>query len=66
MAYYLVRARPRTDRLAELSGRLARGEFLPLEPFGRAVTRALEGARLDPESGEAVWEDYCSPPFLET
>ncbi len=65
MAYYLVRARPRRDRLAELSGRLSRGEFLALEPFGRALTAALKGARLDPESGEAVWEeeDYCSPPL---
>lgn len=36
-----------------------------MEPFGRAMTRALEAARFDPSSGEAVWveEDYCSPPL---
>ncbi|WP_245710155.1 hypothetical protein [Halopenitus malekzadehii] len=36
-----------------------------MEPFGRAMTRALEQARFDPETGEAVWieEDYCSPPL---
>ncbi|WP_423750948.1 hypothetical protein [Salinirarus marinus] len=29
------------------------------------MTRALEKARFDPETGEAVWieEDYCSPPL---
>ena len=36
-----------------------------MEPFGRAMTKALENARFDPGSGEAVWieEDYCSPPL---
>ncbi|AGB39837.1 hypothetical protein Natoc_4128 (plasmid) [Natronococcus occultus SP4] len=29
------------------------------------MTQALEEARFDPASGEAVWieEDYCSPPL---
>ncbi|MCL6500185.1 MAG: hypothetical protein QN188_08820 [Armatimonadota bacterium] len=65
MAYYLVRARPREGRMAELARRLSAGEFLRMRPFGRALTKALEGAKLDPATGEAVWEeeDYCSPPL---
>lgn len=65
MAYYLVRARPRGDRLAELRARLDRHEFQAMRPFGGSLTRALEGARRDPQTGEAVWEeeDYCSPPL---
>ncbi|MER3455670.1 MAG: hypothetical protein C4303_03135 [candidate division GAL15 bacterium] len=65
MAYYLVRAKPRRDLLGELHRRLAGGEFLGLQPFGRALTTALLGARLDPATGEAVWveEDSCSPPL---
>lgn len=36
-----------------------------MEPFGRAMTSALDGARVDPDTGEAVWveEDYCAPPL---
>lgn len=65
MAFYLVRARPRAERMGELARRLAEGEFLALRPFGRALTTALERARLDPATGDAVWEeeDYCSPPL---
>ncbi|MDR7542927.1 MAG: hypothetical protein QN120_01605 [Armatimonadota bacterium] len=65
MAYYLVRARAREDRLTALRARLDRHEFTPMRPFGRSLTRALEGARRDPQTGEAVWEeeDYCSPPL---
>jgi hypothetical protein len=65
MAYYLVRARPKPERLAELRARLDRQELAPMRPFGGSLTRALEGARRDPQTGEAVWEeeDYCSPPL---
>ena len=65
MAYYLVRARVRLDLTSELRARLDRGEFRTLRPFGEALTLALENARLDPQTGEAVWEeeDYCSPPL---
>jgi hypothetical protein len=65
MAYYLVRARLKTDRAAELRGRLDRQEFLPMRPFGAALTKGLAGARHDPATGEAVWEeeDYCVPPL---
>ena len=47
------------------SERLDSGEIEAMNPFGRAMTRALEKARFDPETGEAVWmqEDFCSPPL---
>lgn len=65
MAFYLVRARLRMGRAAELRARLERGEFRALQPFGPALTASLENARWDPGAGEAVWEeeDYCSPPL---
>ncbi len=65
MAKRFVRARPNHQRLPELRERLDSGEIEAMEPFGRAMTRAMEKARYDPETGEAVWieEDYCSPPL---
>lgn len=65
MAKRFVRARPKEDPLSKLRERLDSGEIESMEPFGRAMTRALEKARFDPETGEAVWieEDYCSPPL---
>ncbi|MFW5974128.1 MAG: hypothetical protein ACOCPZ_01950 [Natrialbaceae archaeon] len=65
MAHRFVRAKPDTGRLAELRERLDAGEIEEYQPFGRAMTRGLENARFDPESGGAVWieEDYCSPPL---
>ncbi|RIK49984.1 MAG: hypothetical protein DCC57_12375 [Chloroflexi bacterium] len=64
MAYYLVRATPRPERMDELAAKLAEDAFVTLRPFGRALTQGLLGARrLD--DGRAVWEeeDYCSPPL---
>ncbi|MDR5695974.1 MAG: hypothetical protein QN198_06890 [Armatimonadota bacterium] len=65
MAYYLVRARLNPALANELRLRLERREFHAMRPFGRALTKSLEDARIDPASGEAVWEeeDYCSPPL---
>ena len=65
MAHRFVRARPVHDQMADLRGRLDSGDIESYEPFGSAMTRALERARFDPETGEAVWieEDYCSPPL---
>jgi len=65
VAYYLVRARSKPSLLGELRARLDRDDLRPLRPFGEAITVGLNGARLDPESGEAIWEeeDYCSPPL---
>ena len=65
MAHYLVRARLRPELAEELREKLRRREVLALKPFGQALTHALEGARRDPATGEAVWEeeDYCTPPL---
>jgi hypothetical protein len=65
MAHYLVRARPRRGKLDELQVRLQEDAFVDLQPFGRALTRGLRGARAEGEG--AVWEeeDYCSPPLAE-
>jgi len=64
MAYYLVRARPRQERLRELEKLLAERAFDGLRPFGQALTAGLTGARVGAE-GLALWEeeDYCSPPL---
>ncbi|QLH83035.1 hypothetical protein HZS54_16000 [Halosimplex pelagicum] len=65
MAYRFVRAQPIRQRLSELRERLDNGEIGKMEPFGQAMTKALENARFDPETDEAVWieEDYCAPPL---
>lgn len=65
MAYRFVRARPKHDQLTELREQLDCGDIEELEPFGRAMTKAMENARFDPASDEAIWveEDYCSPPL---
>ena len=64
MAFYLVRARPKKELLAELAGKLEQGAFLGLKPFGRALSRSLQDARSQSD-GSATWEeeDYCSPPL---
>ncbi|MEO8667367.1 MAG: hypothetical protein ABI399_02560 [Bauldia sp.] len=66
MAYYLVTAVPRRDRLQELEDRLSRDEFVALRPFGEALTQSLRDARRF-HDGLAVWEeeDYCRPPLAE-
>jgi hypothetical protein len=66
MAYYLVTATAKADRLADLEDRLARGQFEPLKPFGVALSYSLRGARRRP-NGTAVWEeeDYCRPPLAQ-
>lgn len=65
VAFYLVRARLHPEHTDELREHLTRRTFEGLEPFGESLTRGLAGARLDPASGDVVWEeeDYCSPPL---
>ena len=65
MAHYLVRARAKPEKLGELGERLATDAFVDLEPFGRALTKGLRGARI--EGGGVLWEeeDYCAPPLAE-
>jgi hypothetical protein len=66
MSYYIVRAKPKSDRLSELKERLRQQAFIQLRPFGKALTRALNDARIQAD-GTAIWkeEDYCSPPLAE-
>ena len=66
MAYYLVTARAKQDRLSDLEARLANDAFVAMRPFGMALTRSLRGARLRPD-GTAIWEeeDYCRPPLAQ-
>jgi hypothetical protein len=66
MAHYLVRAKPKPERLAELHDRLDENAFVDLHPFGKALTYSLVEARTQPD-GTAVWEeeDYCSPPLAQ-
>lgn len=66
MAHYLVRAKPKSERLSELHDRLAEQAFIDLRPFGKALTHSLTEARAQAD-GTAVWEeeDYCSPPLAQ-
>ncbi|MBD3316509.1 MAG: hypothetical protein GF344_12040 [Chitinivibrionales bacterium] len=66
MAHYAVSARPRIELLSELESRLERGEIEGMEPFGRALSRALADARIRPDN-TALWEeeDYCIPPLAQ-
>ena len=66
MAYYLVTAVPKADKLNDLKARLSRNEFQQLRPFGEALSSSLRGARRFPD-GLAVWEeeDYCRPPLAQ-
>ena len=66
MAHYIVRAKPKPDRLSELRERLGQHAFVQMRPFGRALTRALNDARMQAD-GTAIWEeeDYCSPPLAQ-
>ena len=64
MAYYLVRARPREDKLVDLRSRIDSGEIQQMRPFGAAMDFSLRDAKVEAD-GTAVWEeeDYCSPPL---
>ena len=66
MAHYLVCAKPKPERLAELHHQLQENAFINLRPFGKALTHSLTEARTQPD-GTAVWEeeDYCSPPLAQ-
>jgi hypothetical protein len=66
MAYYLVRATPKPERLPELHQQLRANAFIGLRPFGKALTYSLNNARTESD-GIAIWEeeDYCSPPLAQ-
>jgi hypothetical protein len=66
MAYYLVTAKPKTDRLTTLLENLRNDAYMSMRPFGQAMTFSLQNARLR-DDGYATWEeeDYCSPPLAQ-
>ena len=66
MAYYLVVAKPKPDRLPDLLKNLQKKKYASMRPFGRSLTYSLEHTRLRGD-GYAVWEeeDYCSPPLAQ-
>jgi hypothetical protein len=66
MAYYLVTAKPKRDRLADLLANLHKHTYAPMRPFGKSMTYSLQNARIR-EDGYAIWEeeDYCSPPLAQ-
>ena len=66
MAFYLVRAKPKKERLESLKEELDSGKISRMQPFGQALQYSLENARVDAENRDyALWieEDYCSPPL---
>ena len=67
MAYYLVRARLDSEKAEDLYRKLQEGAVKKLRPFGKTLTDSLLRARVDPDSGEALWEeeDYCTPPLKQ-
>jgi hypothetical protein len=46
MAYYLVTAKPKSDRLGTLMGNLRKKGYASMRPFGKSMTYSLENARL--------------------
>ncbi len=66
MAYYLVIARLKPDRLPALRMNLEQKKYAQVRPFGGSLTYSLNHARLR-EDGFATWEeeDYCSPSLAQ-
>lgn len=62
MAYYLVRAKPKEEKMEELKNALAENAFLEMRPFGKSVTKGLLGMRIENDES-VIWEeeDYCLP-----
>jgi hypothetical protein len=67
MAIWLVKARPRKEKLAELRKRLDSGEISSMRPFGISLHGGLRSARIDPIDKFVYWEeeDYCHPPLAQ-
>jgi hypothetical protein len=47
MAFYLVKAKPRKERLESLHGELNSGKISKMRPFGKSLQFSLENARID-------------------
>lgn len=65
MVHYVVQARMKPERTAELREKPESGAFDTIRPLAREISSALRRARRDPAAGEAVWEEqcFCSPPL---
>lgn len=66
MAFYLVRAKPKKEKLPRLKKRLEGNSIDRVKPFGTALSTGLRNARVDKDE-MAVWEeeDYCHPPLAQ-
>jgi len=66
LARYLVRARPKPERLGELRKKLDDQKISVMRPFGRALDYSLKNGRIR-KDGYAIWEeeDYCTPPLAQ-
>jgi hypothetical protein len=64
MAWFLVNALPKGDRLRELESVLREESLHSIQPEGHELQRSLSHARLDGQGG-IWWEQqcYCSPPL---
>jgi len=64
--FWLVKAKPRKDKLSELRRRLDSGEISVMTPFGESLDEGLRKAKIR-EDGFALWEeeDYCRPPLAQ-
>jgi hypothetical protein len=67
LAIWLVKARPRKEKLDALRKRLDSGEIESMRPFGIALDGGLRNARFNSEDKFAYWEeeDYCHPPLAQ-
>jgi hypothetical protein len=63
MALYIVRAKPRKDKMNNLRKELDSGSISNLRPFGEELHHGLDNARTDDSYAYWVEEDYCSPPL---
>ena len=61
MAYYLVTAKPKSDRLETLMEKLSHRTYASMRPFGKTLTYSLENARLrDDGYRSTTWRSRSS------
>jgi len=67
MAIWLVKAKPRTEKLVELRKLLDSGKIASMRPFGFALDHGIRNAKINTEDKFAYWEeeDYCYPPLAQ-
>ena len=66
MVFWLVSAKPRSEKMTELRRRLDSSEISRMRPFGGSLDHGLRNAKVR-QDGFAVWEeeDYCVPPLAQ-